>query len=780
MKMLSALARILIVDDTPQNISLLNAALADAYTPVVATSGQQCIEICQSMKIDLILLDVMMPGMDGFETCRRLKENPVTRGIPVIFVTAKGDVKDEAMGFACGAIDYITKPISAPIVRARIKTHLALYDQTNTLEQMVKDRTAELIETRLEVMQTLGNAGEFRDNETALHVVRMSHFSQLIGRAYGLSECEAELLYNAASLHDVGKIGIPDSILFKPGKLNDDEWKIMHSHPGIGYKIIGNLRSQLMKTCAMIALTHHERWDGNGYPRRLKGEDIPLFGRIVAIADVFDALTSKRPYKEPWSIDDTIEEIKRNSGLHFDPQVVEAFLRALPEIEAVKIQFADDDVARAIPHTESAVINLMDNLKMAIRERHARMESLPFVAALSAGELPLESYVGQLRAMAVIHCTLEYELSQIPMTEVAAIYFARPSRLVHLRMDLTALDPLLVPDCLEAIEAARSIAEQIRRYRLEQSVDLLSIIYVLEGMTLGNAVHLPDIIKSFGKQVSGSTNYYNSYGDKTTDYWQELRSAMNNIPLNQAENERLVVVAHAFFDQLEVLFSALHPIKKAGIGFTATMLNPEAGQHSVPENATEIKAAVIAANRCNNEFPYFEERYQERGRSFAKSDAAWLATLIQLPQSKLMSQVEWLGRVLGNRGMPRITLERQLELLFEELTAALPDKINSCIGLLEAAGNLKSERNRRIPEETFAELARQFHVATNGELHGRLLKTGELIVSAVCDEAGGISAAVTSLLSWLTDKEHFNDEWISQVIKTTQLARQEVITFGKE
>ncbi|MEI6209908.1 MAG: two-component system response regulator [Desulfuromonadales bacterium] len=349
MKTSSALATVLIVDDTPQNISLLNAALADTYKIMVATSGQQAIDACHSATVDIILLDVMMPGMDGFETCRRLKENPLTRSIPVIFVTAKGEVKDEAMGFTCGAVDYITKPISAPIVRVRIRTHLALYDQSRALERLVQERTAELNETRLEVLNTLGNAGEYRDNETALHVVRMSHFSRLIGLACGLPESEAELLYNAAALHDVGKIGIPDSILFKPGKLDEEEWKIMRSHSGIGYKIIGNLRSHLLKTCAVIALSHHERWDGAGYPRRLNGPDIPLFGRIVAIADVFDALTSKRPYKEPWSVDDTVAEIKRNSGLHFDPQVVEAFLRALPEIEAVKNNFADDDATKTPP-----------------------------------------------------------------------------------------------------------------------------------------------------------------------------------------------------------------------------------------------------------------------------------------------------------------------------------------------------------------------------------------------------------------------------------------------
>jgi putative two-component system response regulator len=178
----SMLATVLIVDDTPQNISLLNSALRDVYTIKVATSGQQAITICLSMQIDIILLDVMMPEMDGFETCRRLKEDPLTSEIPVIFVTARGEIKDESMGFSCGAVDYITKPIRIPIVRSRVKTHLALYDQNRALEHLVQERTAELNESRLEIMHRLGSAGEYRDNETGLHITRVCHYSRIIAQ----------------------------------------------------------------------------------------------------------------------------------------------------------------------------------------------------------------------------------------------------------------------------------------------------------------------------------------------------------------------------------------------------------------------------------------------------------------------------------------------------------------------------------------------------------------------------------------------------------------------
>jgi len=335
-------ASVLIVDDTPQNISLLNAALMDEYTIKIATSGQQAIDICLSMPIDIILLDVMMPEMDGFETCRRLKDNPLTGSIPVIFVTARGEMKDESMGFDCGAVDYITKPIRAAVVRARVFTHIALYDQNRALERLVQERTAELHQSRLEILHRLGSAAEQRDNETGQHVIRVCHYSRIIALALGLSESEADLLYNAAALHDVGKIGIPDSILLKPGKLDEDEWKIMRSHSEIGYKIIGPHQNKLLKTAAIVALTHHERWDGTGYPHGSRQTAIPLVGRIVALADVFDALTSVRPYKRAWSLAEAIEEITLCSDKNFDQQVVKAFLGRIPEITAVQQQFVDE------------------------------------------------------------------------------------------------------------------------------------------------------------------------------------------------------------------------------------------------------------------------------------------------------------------------------------------------------------------------------------------------------------------------------------------------------
>jgi putative two-component system response regulator len=333
---------ILVVDDTPSNISVLSEILRGSYRVLAAVKGEQALQIARgNPPPDLILLDVMMPEMSGHEVCQRLKADSSTRKIPVIFVTAMNQVEDEAQGFALGAVDYITKPVSPAIVKARVKTHLALYDQNRELETKVRERTAELHHTRLEIIKRLGRAGEFRDNETGMHVIRVAHYCRLLGEAVRMNEEDVDLLFNAAPMHDIGKIGIRDNVLLKPGKLDDAEIKIMRQHVPFGGEIIGEHSDGLLSMARTIALTHHEKWDGTGYHRGLKGEEIPLVGRITTIADVFDALTSARPYKKPWPVEDAVTLIKREAGASFDPELVKKFVDILPQILAVREKYSD-------------------------------------------------------------------------------------------------------------------------------------------------------------------------------------------------------------------------------------------------------------------------------------------------------------------------------------------------------------------------------------------------------------------------------------------------------
>ncbi|TWX63423.1 response regulator [Colwellia demingiae] len=331
---------ILVVDDVPVNIEVLRELLRSDYMVKAATNGVNAIKIAQSSpQPDLILLDIMMPDLDGYDVINRLKSNPKTAGIPVIFVTAMNEVHDEQLGFELGAVDYITKPISPSIVFARVKTHLAMYNYNRRLEEEVIKRTHELNHSQMEIIQRLGRAAEFKDDETGLHVIRMSHYSALIAQAAGMPPNWCETLKGAAPMHDIGKIGIAESILLKPGDLTDEEQKSLRKHPEIGAEIIGEHDSSLLKIARSIALTHHERWDGSGYPEGLSQSNIPIEGRIVAIADVFDVLTTARPYKESWSVEDAVMLIEESANSHFDPELVAAFLLALPEILIVKDKY---------------------------------------------------------------------------------------------------------------------------------------------------------------------------------------------------------------------------------------------------------------------------------------------------------------------------------------------------------------------------------------------------------------------------------------------------------
>jgi len=346
---LSSRNTLLIVDDVPANLRVLVSYLKNFNFKVrVAQDGIDALEQVGLSAPDLILLDVMMPRLNGLEVCRRLKADPKTKEIPVIFMSALDDTFDKVAGFEAGSVDYITKPFQHEEVLARITTHLTIRNlqaeikqQNALLEQRVQERTKELEETRLQIIRSLGKAAEYRDNETGMHVVRIAKYVNVLTSALQLDPVQCDIMVCAAPMHDVGKIGIPDHILLKHGRLSPDEWEIMQTHTTIGEKILSGNHSELLKAAALLARTHHERWNGTGYPDGLKGEEIPLISRIVSVCDVFDALLSPRPYKEPWTAQATIDYILEENGKHFDPNIINVFEEKLPELLAIYHEYHD-------------------------------------------------------------------------------------------------------------------------------------------------------------------------------------------------------------------------------------------------------------------------------------------------------------------------------------------------------------------------------------------------------------------------------------------------------
>lgn len=345
-------ARILIVDDEPVNLKLLDKMLsAQGYCNLLLVQdSRQVLDVYRQQRPDLILLDINMPHLDGFGVLEQLKALKDPLFPPVVILTAQHSQDFLLRALNAGARDFIPKPFDRNELLARVRNmldaHLAhrlVFEQKDVLDEIVQTRTNELRRTRLQVVQRLGRAAEYRDNETGNHILRMSHISALLAKSIGWNEADCELMLHASPMHDIGKMGIPDHILLKPGKLEPEEWEIMKSHATIGANILEGDDSDLMRCAGEIALTHHEKWDGSGYPYGLSGEAIPLTGRIAALADVFDALTSERPYKKAWPVESAVDLIKENRGTHFDPDLVTVFLEQLPEILNIRDQFSEPE-----------------------------------------------------------------------------------------------------------------------------------------------------------------------------------------------------------------------------------------------------------------------------------------------------------------------------------------------------------------------------------------------------------------------------------------------------
>lgn len=357
---------VLVVDDTEINVDILVDALGVNYKVSVAMDGPTALRVVSENPPDLILLDIMMPGIDGYEVCRRLKADPRFAKIPVIFLTAMAEIGNKTNGFQLGAVDYVTKPFEVLEVQARVKTHLSLVlashereHQNEVLEVKVAERTRELALTQDVTIHSLATLCETRDNETGGHILRTQRYVKALAKklaghpkfAPHLDARTIQLLFKCAPLHDIGKVGVPDAILLKPGKLTDEEFEIMSTHCGLGFMALEKSEKlfltenvpSFLAHAKDIAYAHHEKWNGSGYPRRLAGDDIPISGRIMAISDVYDALICKRVYKPPFTHEKAVEIIAKDSGTHFDPDMGHAFLEIQEEFRAIAIELADHE-----------------------------------------------------------------------------------------------------------------------------------------------------------------------------------------------------------------------------------------------------------------------------------------------------------------------------------------------------------------------------------------------------------------------------------------------------
>lgn len=357
---------ILIVDDSPDNIAFMSQGLAQYYRIKAARSGKLALEILAQYPVDLVLLDIVMPEMSGYEVIHQIKHNPYTEHIPVIFLTGKSNPEDEQLGFELGAVDYVFKPVSIPLLKSRVHTHLQnkrskdiLLNQNDYLENEVLRRSGELDRMQDAVVFALASLAETRDPETGNHLLRTQHYVKVLAQRLATTEKYRDVLsptvidtyFKAAPLHDIGKVGIPDNILLKPGKLTQDEFTIMRNHALLG-KLALEKAEKLSGACTAlinaakeIVIGHHEKWDGSGYPMGLRGEAIPLSARLMALADVYDALICRRVYKAPMNHEEAKAIILQGRGSHFDPMVIDAFLQEEQNFIDIAQQFADEESA---------------------------------------------------------------------------------------------------------------------------------------------------------------------------------------------------------------------------------------------------------------------------------------------------------------------------------------------------------------------------------------------------------------------------------------------------
>ncbi|MGP2658122.1 HD domain-containing phosphohydrolase [Malaciobacter sp. WC5094] len=340
--------KIISIDDNENNLFLIEAFCNDMGLSVKSFSEPlDALLYVLNNPIDMILIDYMMPQLNGLEFIKEFRKNNTK--VPIIMITAANDQEIHNEAFQAGANDFLNKPVNSTLFKARVLNLLNLYkntllleDKAKLLEEEVLKATKKLIDREHETLSILGKTAEYKDPETASHVSRVAHYSKMLAREYGLSPKEQDIIYFASPFHDLGKVGIEDDILLKPGKLDNNEFETMKTHPSIGYEILKNSNSEYLQAGAIIAITHHEKFDGSGYPKGLKGEDIHIYGRIVAIVDVFDALTSHRPYKKAWSFDNALNLLIEEKGKHFDPKIIDLFIENIDEVKDIYNSFKEE------------------------------------------------------------------------------------------------------------------------------------------------------------------------------------------------------------------------------------------------------------------------------------------------------------------------------------------------------------------------------------------------------------------------------------------------------
>jgi putative two-component system response regulator len=402
-------ARVLVVDDEPANLTFLRHVLEpEGYGELITMNDSvEALDRLQELSPDVVVVDLWMPALDGFEfITRMLDQLPPDTYLPALVTTGDHTPEARRRALSVGARDFLTKPLSPAEVRLRVRNlletrflHVQLRHHNTQLEERVGERTHELEEARLEILHRLARAAEFRDDQSGQHTLRVGRLSGRIAQVLGLPRETCELIVRAAPLHDIGKIGVPDSVLLKPGRLDPQERGVIESHTAIGAEILSGSRYPLLQLAEEIALNHHERWDGTGYPRRLAGDRIPISGRIVAAADVFDALTHERPYKRAWTARDALAEIEAHAGTQFDPAVVEALLRVAPEADAIAGLLRGDVPADTAPSAPG------DRVPSIVRARPVDVNAMVALRRLQEERDALMREVGQLRRQLALHET---------------------------------------------------------------------------------------------------------------------------------------------------------------------------------------------------------------------------------------------------------------------------------------------------------------------------------------------------------------------------------------